>query len=751
MPCEIQDEAITSNLLVWFCKIYSFFEKVSNIKELSFSLIPVLVFFCFVFYIITRWQRDINKTSQLRINKLKYTGKYIEDVFIELNDSKELLRYYLHGKKWRLRIINAYNSLFNFYAGDLIKKNIYDKLIFSIPSYTSMKNTKKYVEKSKLFFATMRDNEGSEGFKDDTSDLSYYAWSSFSRYDKLIEKIINKIEICNKNHVLALGNAGNGKTNLLCSFSETVMKHGQPCVFIDAKEIKGDIEEFLIKEFKIPVFYNFKINTYLFFIFYSLLLFLKRKYLFVVVDALNENDIEGARDIIKAFFNKLGKYSRIKILVSCRSEYFNERFKNIFNEIDLQFKIIKINKEKYNTRAKEKALINYQKYFEVRGSIFDAAKDKLFSSLLLMRIFFEVSKGKDVNALELRNAEIYKQYIKQTSEKYQEHNFSINFQEILDGITLQMIKNNAYDGIPLSNLNLSKEELDMFKSMLDENLIINKKIKEGVGITEREKEIVYFVFDELRDFCISKKLLIDCEQQKQIDYKELFEFLNTLNKNKLSPLEGVLKYAYYYLKNDSPNPKRLIFCEKLLAEFGNPINDDIYYFRNNIFSNFSILMILADNTNIEEFELKHICKSMKRTSDFWNMLSILINNELSRCGLTVEIFLIILLRYTTDSIRDIIFNMTRKENYRITDESKELDNFCSKILHQDSISNEIKWILIIMNEIQRGNRHIEKCITKFGIGEREKENFIGWLTINKYSNSHIREISKLIDIKEDIK
>jgi hypothetical protein len=312
-----------------------------------------------------------------------------------------------------------------------------------------------------------------------------------------------------------------------------------------------------------------------------------------------------------------------------------------------------------------------------------------------------------------------------------------------------MLDSNLYDGVLISELKLNNKELDLLKSMLDENLIISKKIKEGTGITERENEVIYFVFDELRDYCISEKILRDCEKQDIIDYRELFKFLHNLNKNKLSPLEGVLKYSYYYLKNDSTNHKHLDFCKKMLAEFGTSIEYDFHVQQNNIFSNFGILMILSDSTYIEEFELEHITKSMKGPSDFWSMLNILLSNEFYKCGLTVMIFINILFRYDVDRIWVIISSMISDDDYYITYDPKDLSNFCLKILHQDNISDEIKWILIIMNEVKRGNKQIEKCIANFGIGEKEKTDFIMWLLANKYPNHYINEVSKLIGLRRD--
>jgi hypothetical protein len=40
------------------------------------------------------------------------------------------------------------------------------------------------------------------------------------------------------------------------------------------------------------------------------------------------------------------------------------------------------------------------------------------------------------------------------------------------------------------------EDQARFKNVLDDNLVISRKIQAGTGITERTVEYVYFVFDE---------------------------------------------------------------------------------------------------------------------------------------------------------------------------------------------------------------------------------------------------------------
>ena len=750
MDNVVQDESIISILPSWLKNILLLWEAISNTKDFFLFSSSSLIILFLAIYTATRWQHQINKKSQQKIDKLKSIGKYIDSIFVELNSSKELLRYFLHGKKWRQKIINSYNALFNTYTGKLARKNVCADIKFLIPSYTKLNIIKENIDKMRSFIKTLKEEKSVKIFKEDTGDFSHFVRYTFYKYDDFLQSINDNITVCNTNHILAIGSAGNGKTNLLCSFSETVMKYGQPCIFIDAKEIKENLEMFLFEEFNIPRIIHFKMNFELFFAIYSLLLCLRRKYIFVIIDALNENDTEGFHDNIINLLNTLNKYSRIKILISCRSEYFNERFNVIFDKITPQYNIININQIKYNSRAKEKALINYQKYFNVKGNIVGSAKDKLFSSLLLMRIFFEVNKNREVNALELRNAEIYKQYIKQTTEKNNKYNLNIDFSNILDKIIKLMLDNNSYNGIPIEELKLSNVELNEFKSLLDENLIINKKIKTGTGITETESEIIFFVFDELRDYCISRYILIDCERQNIIDYIILFDFLDKLNKEKLSPLEGVLKYSYYYLKNESNNSDNFKYCKILLEKYAGAIKHDIYDRQNILFYDFGILMIMADSTFLKEFELEYIVKSIKMPSDFWGILNILLGNEIAGCGLTVKIFILILLCYTSEGIRDIITDMMDEKRYYTMSEPNSSEYFFLNILQQSEISNEIKWILLIMNEIQMNNLNIERCITKFNIGQIEKDDLITWLLDNKYPHSQINDISKLINLKENL-
>ena len=71
-----------------------------------------------------------------------------------------------------------------------------------------------------------------------------------------------------------------------------------------------------------------------------------------------------------------------------------------------------------------------------------------------------------------------------------------------------MVDQCTFDGVEITQLGLSTSDYSAFKDALDDNLIISKSVHIGKGITESDTEYVYFVFDELRDYCLARYVLI---------------------------------------------------------------------------------------------------------------------------------------------------------------------------------------------------------------------------------------------------
>lgn len=197
-------------------------------------------------------------------------------------------------------------------------------------------------------------------------------------------------------------------------------------------------------------------------------------------------------------------YSRVKVIFSCRSEYFDCRYKKLFGEDEKNLDIFKLCTTDYDQRAVNKFFLKYSSYYKVPYRFSDNVHNKIRTSLFLMRIFFEVNSGLPYENLEFQNAEIYKQCIDKVASEHTD----IDVNKIIRQISSKMIDSKCYDKVELSVLNLSNTEKNALLNLLDNNLLINKTIQLGVGISERTTEFLYFIFDEFRDFCIARELII---------------------------------------------------------------------------------------------------------------------------------------------------------------------------------------------------------------------------------------------------
>ena len=92
-------------------EVSSIIELLSEISDTMQNIwwLVVLIFTVFLLiFSLFSIKRKANKYTRKVIQRLINDGKYIPGVFVELNDSKEILRYFIYGKKWKKRLIESY-------------------------------------------------------------------------------------------------------------------------------------------------------------------------------------------------------------------------------------------------------------------------------------------------------------------------------------------------------------------------------------------------------------------------------------------------------------------------------------------------------------------------------------------------------------------------------------------------------------------------------------------------------------------
>ena len=635
-------------------------------------IVACALIIAFVFCVFTFTNR-VNKSTKAQVQRFQREGKYLPATYIELNDSTEYLRYFIFSYRWKHRIIRQYNHLFHGYEGKRLKKLLGPIAKYRLSYFTSISelNDTLSLMHDKLDSVRKERRELYEKY----GQVVWAIANNTYNHVYAIEKMQDLCVMMQQKNVVLVGSAGNGKTSLLCRMSEVAIANKMPCLLVNSRDIKEDCTEYITK--KIPILPKLKNMTRLYLRLISLVLFFQRKYFYIFVDAINENDREVFTNSISTLLETFSKYSRIRVLLTCRREYFDSRYKPLFSAGEEEPYIFNLQEAEYDERATMKMIKAYMKHFNVRGPFSFETQEKLKNSLFLTRIFFEVNSNRDECMLEFRNAEIYKLYF----EKIASENKGVNLNAIVNSIARYMFAEFQFDKIPIEELHLSSDDLDSLRNLLDNNLIISRSVHAGTGITEHEEEYVYFVFDELRDFCLARYLLTLDEHNSSSEYTAFFSNVTKLFEQRLSPVEGMVKYAYHHFRMTARDD----LCDKLLKAFGESDVQSILnwekrgMYRKRTFNNFGFSLIFSEGDNTASFEIDYILHCVENDCRYyWEIFWFLLGNEYSGFKPNIHLAVDVLQRCENDEIPEKIleyfFNDSTKKYNSYSNGKRRVDN-----------------------------------------------------------------------------
>ena len=651
-------------------KIKDLIDEIGTLQT-AWGLIAAAVLVVVFFVLVLTFTNRINNATKQQIKRFQKDGKYLPDVYIELNNSMEYLRYFLFSYKWKCRVIKQYNHLFHGYEGKRLKQLLGSVAKYRLSRFTSISELNDTLSVMREKIDGLR-KERRELF-DKHGEIVWAISNSTYNHGYAIEHMQDLCAMMQQKNVILVGSAGNGKTNLLCRAAEVAVANRIPCLLLNSRDIKDDCTEYITKKLLPIVKLQAMLPLYLKLI--SLPLFLQRKYFYIFIDAINENDKEVFIDSISPLLETLSKYTRIRVLMSCRSEYFDSRYKMLFASSEEHPYIYNLHETAYSERATTKMIRAYMDYFNVRGPFSVEMQEKLQNSLFLTRIFFEINSNLDECMLEFRNAEIYKLYF----EKITAENKGVDLRAVVKRIAEYMFAEFRFDKVPMEELRLSPSELDTLRNLLDNNLIISRTVRVGAGITERQKEDIYFVFDELRDFCLARYLLSLDEDRDSKEYETFFANATKLFEKRLSPIEGVLKYAYHHFKMGN----RADLCERMLNAYGETDVQSILERENRglrrqrTFSNFGFSLIFAEGNNIATFETDYILHCVKTDCwNYWEIFWFLLGNEFSGFKPNIQLSVDILQQCSDDcseNILSLFFKDNADKYYSYSSKERRVD------------------------------------------------------------------------------
>lgn len=598
---------------------FSFSPVINSLSEFSDTIqnlwwLFVLIFTIFVLvFSLFSINRKANKYTRKVIQRLINDGKYIPGVFVELNDSKEILRYFIYSKKWKKRLIGSYNFIYDNAYGDILKKACDNtSMCFRLKRKASQKEVMDAVNTAYELHDNFRKSDVE--FKSDYKESQVLFEILHYPYTETLGSLVQYCKAANGKYLILTGSAGNGKTNLLCSISELLINLNEATIFLNSRDIEGNILDFLFSELGLPDLYMKHKEIYLYLV--NLLLTIQHKHLFIIVDAVNENDSNGFGSRIATFINKITEYSRVKVIVSCRNEYYKERFREcLVEKVDISAFEFDLKEQHYTFAAINKIIRAYSKFFNYSGNISPTVRDMLSEQLLLLRIFFEVNKDSNIDVFSIRKHELYAQYIeviKQNSGEY--------IVKMLDTVADFMIEKENYDEISLSDLEKAGITSELIKKTVDSSILLSKKLVFHEGtIARNENEVVYFVFDEMRDYYLARRILLENISADNVDGEAVLNKLKQLKATSASCEEGVIHYCYVFFRTDEVVAKldqTEKMCNSILDLYRIPEDREKksywHMHHREEFQNLGLRIILTSGIELADFEIAYIQDCLRK-------------------------------------------------------------------------------------------------------------------------------------------
>ncbi len=446
----------------------------------------------------------------------------------------------------------------------------YDRIYKKVASFNfEYLNRQISNEKKELFefdvssFSIAEDIE-LESFYKQTNDLFVYLKS---KHDELshnrnkgwahshkIDRQATDIEYISKRLCIITANAGQGKTNFLCDFANNVLvRRNIPTLYINGYEIDASSIEQSLAHTVYPV------NTYSF---AEIINGIKsycinsKKPFILIIDGLNENNSPQLLSTnLCNLIRELINHKFIKIILTCRTEYYAERFADIdklFPEQTIRIDHIHAH---LNEAQKERLLNNYLSYFKIQADLSKEIQTELTNNLLLLRIFSETYSGQALSFVEdLHKDELFETYYQKLcndiSHKLSADGYSsVNacfIQRFIGQIITYMVDHKQFSNIPILG-GLEQTQIDLYCRFLDENILLRRDLVMSSGVFGKI-EVVNFTYDEFRDYLISC-YLIDTIYPKSPGCFESFVAKYTQSSQQLA--EGLRSFLFLLSKKHS--------------------------------------------------------------------------------------------------------------------------------------------------------------------------------------------------------
>jgi len=514
--------------------------------------------------------------SQQKIDDEKRTKKYIPSVFVETSETKEEMRYFANPMFFYRKIdddlrridLAHFNELLGMAKIEPIADNLREITTSEAPNSLSELRA-RLIQQSNALEAIQKQvspfswrGERAERFS--PSDYLTGYWEVFrhsvqsngSGVFNSLEKASKKIEIAQAKIFLITGMAGQGKTNFICDLIENQFRAFEvPSIFIPARSLNDyPGPDRILSYIRNNRFAPDAPNLHDLFTLLDDVAEECQKPFVIAIDGINEvGDLDGFVAELRVFLEALCQYDFVKIVITCRNEFFDHKFAEVFEpQFSDHLYRVKDLRSEMSDDNKSRLLGAYLRHFKIEAKLSKIAIEFLENDLILLRIFCEIHEGKNIEYVpDIYKGDIFEGYL---TMKIKEFPISSRQKALnsLYKICSRMLDDENFSQISVEGFD--DVERQIIEQLIGEDIILRREVP-STELSTLGVENISFTYDELRDFLLAYYTVKELAESHPTQVAGIFEKISEW------PIyEGFFRYAYVLARKQSSD-EVLLVCE----------------------------------------------------------------------------------------------------------------------------------------------------------------------------------------------
>lgn len=647
-----------------------------------------------------------------RIQSQKDNKKYIPDIYVEPDEIKEKARYFTDPQLFQYKLCREIDRISTFELNRLLKMIGFALIQIKSSSLatgndilTIEKNSRlcsEYIHSIKERILKIKSEDFSKSVPADKKYIykviqDKLEWRTVEGIVKRLDSLDDLANTLRKRIWIITSKAGSGKTNFICDFAENnIQNKGIPVVFfLTSKDCMDKTLETAFCQTVIPYYCYNDIDTAL--KIFNDLGVKNDSISLVAIDALNEHrDTKAFVNELDVFFMKCMNYSNIRILATCRSEYFKERFSSLScgsyrqhlvdHPRDFSLAVSEQNKQRL--------LKGYFNRFKIQyNHLSDLAFKELTDQPLLLRIFCEAFENQVMPHIDTVSKEqVFLKYDERKSKTYGGKHDTVRegnrlFSRSITSIVKRMVKDEKYLSISCQGFEI--DNLSVIDEIIDEDVLLRKDI-------DGNDEFINFTYDAVRDYYIARNIIEDFTSSG--DDQDFIDTVQRVTKNESPCAEGVQQFLFSISRNRSNKQAEVLL--KTMAWYNQTLIGHVFDLKEEVLTQEDQTIIVGEinNTTIDRFDRQSFSK-------FRHLVSHLIwRYDKRKYPIFNLSFLVDIIANMSDENKIVFTNEMVDWGYDSPISLKRIEETIDHIIPDDEGHEQIYMLLLYLDSIIEDNR-----------------------------------------------